>query len=137
MTSVNRETIYYDGKCGFCHRWVKTVLKHDAHNHFDFAPRDSKHFRAQLSEGVRERLPRSILVVQSDGTVLTHSTATLYILEKMGRGCRLLSKIGGLCPRFLRDLGYTVVSRIRGRIYATPAGMCPIVPAEHRHRFKD
>jgi predicted DCC family thiol-disulfide oxidoreductase YuxK len=40
-----------------------------------------------------------------------------------------------LLPRWLLDIGYDGVARIRKHLFAPPPGACPILPAELRGRF--
>ena len=132
----NTETIFYDGGCGFCHRWVKFVIRKDKHHIFDFAPRDSEHFRNSIDPDLLETLPASILVHKRDGKILSRSSATLYILKQLGGLYSPLSSALSLCPRFIRDFFYLGVSKIRHKIYAKPETSGPIVPEDFRDRFK-
>ncbi len=40
-------------------------------------------------------------------------------------------------PRPVRDLAYDAVARVRHRLFAKPAGACPILSRELRSRFDD
>jgi predicted DCC family thiol-disulfide oxidoreductase YuxK len=130
------EVLFYDGNCGFCHRWVKFVVAKDHKAHFLLAPRDSDYFRSLVPEEIRNNLPPSILVLRKDGEIMMMSNATLYILKQCGGLYALASTLGGFCPRFIRDACYKVVSKVRHKLYAQPDSLCPVVPEEFRNRFK-
>ena len=130
------EWIFYDGSCGFCHRWIRFVLAVDKHGDaFRFAPRTGKTFSAMISAEIRTELPPSIVVLVRDGRVLTRSAAVLHIFKRLGRPWKTLAVAGSIVPASLRDLVYGVVARIRHRIFHAPDGSCPVVAAELMKRF--
>ncbi len=130
------EWIFYDGTCGFCHRWIRLVLAIDkGGTAFRFSPRTGETFRASIPETTRATLPPSILVLTQDGRVLTRSNAILHILKRLGGVWRLFGLAGGLIPASLRDLGYAVVARVRHRLSPAPKSLCPVVAPELTKRF--
>ncbi|MEM6793040.1 MAG: DCC1-like thiol-disulfide oxidoreductase family protein [Acidobacteriota bacterium] len=130
------ETLFYDGDCGVCHWAVEFVARRDrAGQAFRFAPLGGEKFLASLDEKTRSSLPDSILVLRRSGELLTRSSAAIYILRTLGGPW---SPVGGalwLVPKPLRDLGYDLFARIRGRLVAPPSGVCPVMPPELRARF--
>lgn len=130
------ETIFYDGGCGLCHRWVRFVLAEDATGEsFRFAPLHGATFHSTVSEKERAGLPDSIVVLTADGRLLTRSRAVVYILQRLGGLWRLIGSVGALIPTGLPDRAYDGVARIRHRLFAKPAASCPVVPVELRKRF--
>jgi len=130
------EWIFYDGSCGFCHRWIRFVLAIDQNGDaFRFAPRTGKTFSALISAEIRGELPPSIVVLAADGDVLTRSAAVLHILKRLGGPWRSLGMAGSIVPPSLRDPVYGVVARIRHRIFRAPEGFCPVVAPELLKRF--
>jgi predicted DCC family thiol-disulfide oxidoreductase YuxK len=130
------EWIFYDGSCGFCHRWIRFVLARDKNGDaFRFAPRTGKTFSAIIPAEIRAQLPPSIVVLAADGGVLTRSTAVLHIFERLGGPWRTLGVAGNIVPASVRDLGYAIIARIRHRIFRAPAGVCPVVAPELMKRF--
>jgi predicted DCC family thiol-disulfide oxidoreductase YuxK len=128
--------MFYDGHCGLCHRSVRFVLARDRRNRpFQFAPLDGEVFRRALPEADRIRLPDSIVVVTSDGVILTRSAAMLHIGTQLGGIWRQLAAVGRFFPRVVRDAAYDVVARIRLRLFARPADVCPLVAPHLRSRF--
>jgi predicted DCC family thiol-disulfide oxidoreductase YuxK len=130
------EWLYYDGHCGLCHRAVRFVLAEDlAGDAFRFAPLQGEQFQASVSAAEREALPDSLVVRSGAGALLTRSAAVIHILRRVGGFWRLLAGMVALIPAPLRDAAYDGVARIRYRLFARPADVCPILPAELRARF--
>ena len=130
------EWIFYDGSCGFCHRWIRLVLAIDKKGEaFRFAPRTGETFSATIPAAIRESLPPSIVVLATDGIVLTRSAAVLYILRRLGGAWRYLALAGSVVPSSLRDLLYGIVARVRHRIFRAPEALCPVVAPELMKRF--
>lgn len=130
------ERIFYDGHCGLCHRAVRFVLAEDRAGHaFRFAPLDSNAFRVAVHEDDRATLPDSIVLLTTDGALLSRSTAVLYILQHLGGVWRILGNIAGLIPLTVRDRVYDGIARIRHCLFHAPAQACPLAPAHLRKRF--
>ena len=121
------DTVFFDGHCGLCHRTVRFLLARD-HNgeHFRFAPLDSVAFRASFSECERSEFPESLIVHTGAGEVLTRSTASLYLLQRLGGLWRLLGGLLALAPLGLRDAVYDRVARMRRCLFAAPTKSCPV-----------
>jgi predicted DCC family thiol-disulfide oxidoreductase YuxK len=129
------ERLFYDGDCGMCHRAVTFVLARDRRGAFRFAPLDSETFRAAVPEATRAHLPDSMVVLTSAGALLTRSDAIVHILETLGGFWAAVGRIIAVLPRAVRDWGYDRVAAVRKRLFAPPAGVCPVVPAAVRGRF--
>jgi predicted DCC family thiol-disulfide oxidoreductase YuxK len=130
------EYIFYDGRCGLCHRAVKFVLKHDrSGNAFRFAPLQGETIQSRLPAEQRAGLPDTFAVLTRDGALLIRSNASLYVLERLGGGWKILAKILRLIPRGLRDLVYDSVARIRYRLFGRRDDLCPVVSPVLRARF--
>jgi predicted DCC family thiol-disulfide oxidoreductase YuxK len=64
------EWVFFDGDCGFCHRWAQLVVKHDQDGRaFRFATRKGETFPSRVAEKRREALPPSILVLTTEGRI--------------------------------------------------------------------
>jgi predicted DCC family thiol-disulfide oxidoreductase YuxK len=136
QTRPNSERIFYDGHCGVCHWAVRFVARHDpAGRTFRFAPLEGEVFSRVLPEAARRRLPDSLVVQTKDGQLLLRSQGLVHILRQLGGVWRLLGELLALVPRPLRDFGYDTFARIRHRLAAPPADVCPLVPPEVRRRF--
>lgn len=132
-----RETIFYDGQCGLCHRAVRFVLAEDPGGEvFELSPQQGEHFAATVPRAQRERLPDAIVLRRADGTLLTRSAAALAILDGLGGWWRVLARVGGAVPAPLRDAVYDAIARVRFKLFAPPAELCPITPPHLRERFR-
>jgi predicted DCC family thiol-disulfide oxidoreductase YuxK len=130
------ELLFYDGHCGLCHRAVKFTLRHDPMGAaFRFAPLQGTTFLDNIPPERRAELPDSVVVLTSDGALLTRSDAAIHILLRLGGGWRWLAALSSIVPRALRDPVYNAVARIRYRIFGRKDDLCPIVPPEVRDRF--
>jgi predicted DCC family thiol-disulfide oxidoreductase YuxK len=129
------EVLFYDGGCGLCHRTVRLVLGADRAERFVFAPLQGSTFRQLVPEPDRVGLPDSIVVRMSDGHLLVRSSAILYTLSRLGGFWAFLAGLGRLVPRPVRDALYDFIARVRFRLFAQPAGYCPLVPKALRARF--
>lgn len=133
---MNPEWVFYDGGCGFCHRWVQLVIKVDKEGTaFRFSPRTGETFARLVPVAKAAGLPPSIVVLTREGEVLTLSTAVLHILAGMGGIWAFFGRIGVLVPRALRDPVYAVIARVRHRLYKKPDSVCPMVEPRLRSRF--
>src|ERR1700682_331722 len=84
---MQTEWVFYDGDCGFCHRWVRLGVKLDRDGRaVRVAPRTGETFRSLVAPEQRGALPPSILVLTRKGRILTRSSAVLHMLERLGRG---------------------------------------------------
>ncbi len=130
------ELLFYDGHCGLCHRAVKFVLKHDRSGAaFRFAPLQGDTFQSAVPPEKRATLPDSVVVLTTDGALLTRSDAFLHILKRLGGGWKFLGAVIRIIPRPLRDAAYNLIARIRYRVFGKQDDLCPIVPPDLRKRF--
>ena len=130
------EWVFFDGDCGFCRRWVQLVVKHDHDGRaFRFAPRKGETFRSLAAAERRDALLPSILVLTTEGQILTRSSAVLHILERLGGIWRVMAIVGRMVPAGIRDVGYRFIARVRHGLLPAPDSSCPVVAPELRARF--
>lgn len=130
------DLLFYDGGCGLCHRLVTSVLARDREGAmFRYAPLGGPTFVQRFSEEDRVTLPDSIVLQTADGRTMVRSAAVIHIGERLGGPWRILARIASLMPRWLLDLGYDALARIRVHLFAKPNGACPVLPPELRTRF--
>lgn len=127
--------VYYDGLCGLCDRAVQFLLARDRAARLRFAPLQGETARATLPDDLRTP-PLATLVVVRNGKVLTRSAAALAALRAIGGAWAVVSRILGLVPPAIRDVGYDAVARRReawfGRLDA-----CRLPTPSERERFLD
>ncbi|MEE9211564.1 MAG: DCC1-like thiol-disulfide oxidoreductase family protein [Phycisphaeraceae bacterium] len=132
------ETIFYDGQCGLCHRWVRFVLAEDRDGSaFRFAPLQSGAFERAVPIDQRATLSGTIVVRTSAGAVLSRSAAVIHVLRGLGGVWRLIGAAVRLVPRPIRDFGYDCIAAVRYRLFKRPADACPLLAADLRGRFDD
>jgi predicted DCC family thiol-disulfide oxidoreductase YuxK len=130
------EMLFYDGHCALCHGAVKFVLRHDrSGSAFRFAPLGGETFQSKVPTSQRAALPDSVVVLTSDGRLLTRSDAFVHILRRLGGGQKALAGVLALVPRPVRDVAYNLIARIRYRVFGRREEVCPLVPPEQRKRF--
>jgi len=122
--------LYYDGHCALCHSAVKFVLLHDVRQSFQFAPLKGELARTRLPAS----LPNTMVVETAERSLLTHSSAWIYILERLDGRWKLAARALSIIPRPVRDAGYRIVASSR-RILGRPELTCPVLPSELRSRF--
>jgi predicted DCC family thiol-disulfide oxidoreductase YuxK len=127
-------TVFYDGTCGLCHRFVRFVLAEDRAAHFQFAPLQGETF-AQLAPRAPTDLPDSVVVRTPEGVLLTRSAGVLYVLAGLGGVWRAAAWATRWIPSPRRDAAYDRVAAVRRRVFTPPAQTCPLLPPHLRPRF--
>lgn len=131
------ELIFYDGRCGLCHRWVRFVIKRDADgSRFRFAPQQGPTFENTISDAFRSRLPDSVVVLTHDGRVLTKYAAAVHIMTRLGVAWRAVSVLARCVPGGVGDWVYDRIAAVRRRLFAPPTDLCPVLPPALQDRFE-
>jgi predicted DCC family thiol-disulfide oxidoreductase YuxK len=137
LRTKTAEMIFYDGRCGLCHRAVRFILAEDRRGEaFRFAPIGGEAFHAVVNEGRRAALPDSLVVLTVEGELLSRSAAVLYVMRRLGGMWRAVALIGQLIPGAWRDGVYDAVARMRYRLFRKPESACPLLPGHLRSRFE-
>lgn len=105
--------IVFDGSCVLCNYSVGYLLKIDKRRKLNFATFDSEIVRNTDSVLFSSGHRKSIVFIDQSGTY-TESDAVLRIARLTG-SFPVLSRIGMLIPRFLRDSIYRLIARYRYR----------------------
>lgn len=130
------DTVYFDGECGLCHRFVLFALAEDRSGKaFVFAPLTGQTFQEAFSPETRTTLPDSIVVRTGDDRTLVKSEAALYIAKRLGGLWRLLASLCSAIPVRASNVVYDFVARQRKKVFAQPERTCPLVPEELSRRF--
>jgi predicted DCC family thiol-disulfide oxidoreductase YuxK len=66
--------------------------------------------------------------------VYRRSDAVAEALRLLGGGWRVIGRGLAMVPRVLREAGYSVVARVRYRVFGR-YGVCPVPSATERERF--
>jgi predicted DCC family thiol-disulfide oxidoreductase YuxK len=127
--------LFFDGRCGLCHRGVRVLLRLDRGGRLRFAPLGGDTFRALVPSGDRDGLPDSLALLTPDGRLSVRSGAVVQALRLAGRSAAWLAAALSLLPTGLADRLYDAVARSRSRFFASPRDECPVPPGPWRGRF--
>lgn len=130
---VAHGTLFYDGDCGLCDRFVQFVLRHDRSEYFQFATLQSEDGRRQVAKMDPSDMDLRTMVLVEGDQPYTRSTAALRICRRLAAPWPLLYGFMAI-PRPLRDGVYSFVAARRKRWFKPPAD-CPVMPPELRRRF--
>jgi len=123
-----RLLVVFDGRCGFCNRTVRWLLRRDRRDRLRFVASEQAHVAGLLKRHGLDVAsdadgPGSIVVVRDAGgvveCVLVRSDAVVALKW---------------IPRPVRDMVYGLVARWRYRIWGRLES-CPAPTAEERERF--
>ena len=131
----NSNIIFYDGECGFCHHWVKFVLKRDKNCRFYYAPLQGSTIKECLTEKQINSLPDSIVVFSNEKVLLTKSAAASFILKELGCIGPILSGIIDIFPQKFNDYFYDLIAKYRHKIFKKPDNFCPLLSTEQEKFF--
>ena len=128
--------VFYDGKCGLCHRTVRFLLKRDRDGSlFRYAPLYGETFETFVPAQERASLPDSVVVRTRNGLLLVRSDGIFHLLKLLGGVWAAMGTVGSWIPRGLSDWAYDRIASIRTRLFSTPDDACPVVARELRSRF--
>ncbi len=129
---AGKETLFYDGTCGLCHRAVRFMLAEDRDPAtLDFAPLQGETFAALDAA----QLPDTMVLRCADGRLLLRSASALHLGARLGGYWRLLAALARIVPRPLADFAYDRIAAVRYRLFARPTDACPILPPALRSRM--
>jgi len=132
-----RPLLLYDGVCVLCNGLVRFLLRHDKLAAFRLAPLQSSLALELLPSSATTALDGVVLITATltpSQRLYRRSDAVAQTLQLLGSPWRPLGKTLTLFPRPLRELGYTLVSRLRYRLFGRYA-TCPIPTADQRSRI--
>jgi len=115
--------VLYDGSCGFCHGFIKFILSENKNAfNFRFSPLQDKQ--------------ANTIVVKEGEIVLTKSQAVIRVLKSLGGYWKVLGFIISFIPTRLCDAVYSLIARVRHRLFRKPEGACPVMPKDLRIYFE-
>jgi predicted DCC family thiol-disulfide oxidoreductase YuxK len=134
---VPEHLVLYDGACGFCSRTIQWIVDADRRRLFHFAP-----LQGPTAAALRARHPDlptdldSVIYVDRSGgeeRMFVRADAAFRIAERLG-GLPVWLRWTSHLPRWLADLGYRAVARVR-RWLSRALAPCPLPPPTARARF--
>jgi predicted DCC family thiol-disulfide oxidoreductase YuxK len=109
---------FYDGDCGLCRGAARFAARHDRSGLIRFAPLGGETFARVVSAEARVGLPDSLVVVTSEGDLLTRTGAVIHLLHRMGPAWRWMGTVLAWIPEPLRESVYRMIARLRPRTRA-------------------
>jgi predicted DCC family thiol-disulfide oxidoreductase YuxK len=137
--ATRRVTIFYDGDCGMCSRFVRVLLRAGVPDDFYFASQQGDAWARLTVQHPRIlALDTVVVLVEDNGpaTLRIHSDAVGWTLGQL-RFPYSLGRALLVVPRPLRDTAYRFIARHRKRLSALLPGnaACPVPPEHLRNRF--
>jgi predicted DCC family thiol-disulfide oxidoreductase YuxK len=127
-------TLLFDGVCNLCNGWVDFVIRRDPRGNIRFAALQSPAGRKALQEiDMSADYLDSIILLDTDGRILTASSAVLTALRKMKWPWPLLFALV-IVPKPIRDFIYQRVARSRYRWFGK-RDTCRVPAPEEEERF--
>lgn len=132
-------TIYFDGVCCLCNRFVRFVLRHDRGHLFRFAPLQGESFRREMGgSGIPAGADSVVVLWQAaDGRreIFVRGRAVVQVLRHLPR-LRWLAVLLGLLPEGWLDWLYERVAARRYRWFGRMTE-CPAPVGEEKRYFLD
>jgi predicted DCC family thiol-disulfide oxidoreductase YuxK len=125
-------TVYFDGYCGLCDRFVRFVVARDRRGRYRFAPLQGTTARNRLPESP-DPAALTTVVLEDGGRFRVRSDAALAVLAGLG-GLWRLAALLRIIPRPLRDAVYDWIARHRFRWFGRRE-QCRVPGPDERERF--
>jgi predicted DCC family thiol-disulfide oxidoreductase YuxK len=134
VATGQQKIILFDGVCNLCNGSVRFVLENERQPIFRFAWIQSRAGEELLKScGLPSDYRQAVVLIDSDRVYLG-STAALKIGQQLKFPWKLLSSVGLMVPRLLRDWVYDQIARNRYRLFGK-RDICMIPTGELRERF--
>jgi len=132
--SGQQKIILFDGVCNLCNGSVLFVLRNEKHPTFQFASIQSEAGKELLQRcGLPADYNQAVILIDR-GKVYLGSTAALKIGQQFKFPGSILSYMGFLVPRFVRDWVYGQIARHRYRWFGK-RDVCMVPTKELKARF--
>lgn len=131
--SSTHPTILYDGHCVLCNGFVQWLLRRDKQGLFYYATLSSDVGKEMLSSS---QIDGDTVVLYDNNQYYTYSDVALRVAARLGGIYRLLSMLGRLVPKKLRDYLYRWVAANRYGWFGKYEA-CPLPSPELRERMID
>jgi len=125
--------LLFDGVCNLCISAVNFIIKRDSKEKFKFITLQSENGQAFLKKFGLPTNDFNTIVFISGEKYYLKSTAVLHVLKELG-GVWKLYYVFIIFPRPFRDFIYSIVAKIRYRIFGKRA-TCIIPTPEIKRRF--
>ena len=127
------KVLFFDGDCVFCHGSVRWVSERDKDQIYYYSSLQGTTAAECLPEELRKNL--STVVLWSNGVVFLRSRAAFETLRGLGGGYTILAQVLSLLPYWFSDFFYSIVAKIRYRIFGKFTDTCDLPSREIRSRM--
>lgn len=132
--STPTSIVVFDGVCNLCNTTVDFLIRHDRSRTLRYGSFQSEHVATLLRSHNITETPTTVYVITPDNTVLTQSTAIIYLGYHLGGIWKVMSAVAKIIPRPLRDLIYQWISNNRYRWFGKKES-CRLPSPEERSLF--
>ncbi len=108
--------LFFDGYCSLCDGLVDRMLHWDKKSVLKFASLQGETAQKLLPPERRDKANPDTIIYLRNGVIYDRSTAVLLSLYDIG-GLWVLFSVFLLVPKFVRDLAYRFVTKIRYRVF--------------------
>lgn len=127
------KVLFFDGYCSLCNHLVDSMIRWDKKSVLKFASLQSDAAKKNLPESYEIKMDPDTVIYLRVGRVYDRSSAILFSLYDMG-GPWVLAALFFLVPKFLRDLVYRFVAKIRYKVFGKRE-TCRLPTAEEQKRI--
>ncbi|HLP27965.1 MAG TPA: DCC1-like thiol-disulfide oxidoreductase family protein, partial [Candidatus Didemnitutus sp.] len=100
--STPTSIVVFDGVCNLCNTTVDFLIRHDRSRTLRYGSFQSEHVATLLRSHNITETPTTVYVITPDNTVLTQSTAIIYLGYHLGGIWTVMSAVATIIPRPLR-----------------------------------
>ncbi|WP_289016311.1 DUF393 domain-containing protein [uncultured Culturomica sp.] len=111
------QTILFDGYCNLCSSSVRFIRRRNSAASFHFIPLQSEAGQRLLQKNGINIKENSTVVYIKDNRYFLRSSAFLHICKDLGKGWQFIYYSLVPIPTFIRDPVYTLLARLRYRIW--------------------
>lgn len=129
----NKHIILFDGECTFCSFWVKYVLKRDKYDKFRFASLQSMTGIYLKDKYDIDESVDSVVYINKDKKAFIKSNAVFEILYSLGGVGKFFYGLK-IFPKFIRDLFYDLVAKLRYKFFKRRACELPL-NQDYKNKF--
>ncbi len=128
-----QDLVLIDAECLLCNRLARFVIRRDPEGHFRFAALNSPAAERELAAHQLPPPPPGTFVLVRAGKAFYRSDAACLLFERLPLPWRLAGWMR-ILPRALRDPVYSLVARLRYRIFGRIEA-CGLLQAGEKSRF--
>jgi predicted DCC family thiol-disulfide oxidoreductase YuxK len=133
--SAGGVVVLVDAACALCSRFAGFVIRRDSGGRIRFAALGSDRAASELARRGLPAPPAGTVMLVDGDRMFVRSEAVLRVLAMLPFPWSLAGWLRAI-PTALRDPVYSLVARVRHRVFGT-AGPCRLLTADERARFLD